>query len=110
MNKINDRIIKVFEIIGMKDIGFSESGKILFKNIMTKFYDSSSNDRIVLDFSKIKIVTYSFLSFSVGYLYNNYDSEFLNKNLTIINMQNEDKKLLKKVISEAKKEFKNKKD
>lgn len=61
---------------------------------------------LTLDFGGIQLMTTAFLNASIGQLYRNHTSEFLNKHLKIINMDPSDFSLLRKVIETAKEYYK----
>ncbi len=87
------RII-VKDLIGT-DLAVSvEDGNILFENIV--FYLKKS-ETIVLDFSKLDLITTAFLNNAFGKLYSEFESETLNKYIKIENIRQGDLLNLKDV-------------
>lgn len=67
-------------------------------------------NKVVLNFTELKIVTPIFLNVCIGSLYGIFDYSFLKHHLEVININQEDIITLKKVISDAKRYFKEKKE
>lgn len=70
----------------------------------------SNNESIILDFKGINLMTTAFLNAAIGQLYSNkkYSSEFLNSNLKLQNVPEQDKALFGMVVKRAKEYFANK--
>lgn len=99
------RTLKIKDIIN-NDIAVStDMGEKVYE-LINGFLEK--NENVVLDFSEIQIMTTAFLNVAIGKLYGNenYNSEFLNKNIEIINVAKEDMLLFKKVVERAKEYFK----
>ena len=94
--------IKIYQEIGNSVAVSPEDGKNLFARI-----DKSLENYLIvtLDFADIDFLTSAFLNTAIGQLYSKYDSSFLQKNLKVENMENEDIILLKKVVETAKEYF-----
>jgi hypothetical protein len=97
--------INLFELIGSDAAVSSEDGEILYKKIIKIF---ENNTIVVLNFHNIKLITTAFLNSAIGQLYNKYDSTYLNNNMEIKNISEDDLEKIKKVIARAKEYFKNK--
>ncbi|MCP9200551.1 STAS-like domain-containing protein [Gramella sp. GC03-9] len=70
----------------------------------------SKKESIILDFKGISLMTTAFLNAAIGQLYSNKDfsSEFLNSNLKLQNVPEQDKALFGMVVKRAKEYFANK--
>lgn len=95
--------INVYERIGGELAISSEGGEIVF-NLLTKAFEQKAE--VTLDFINIQIITPTFLNATMGQLYSKYTSQFLNSHLKVVNLDNYDMELLKKVIENAKVYFK----
>ncbi|MEZ0005247.1 transcriptional regulator [Flavobacterium sp. 28YEA47A] len=84
----------------------TEDGEKVFEEI--DFY-LQKNEKVELDFAGIRIMITAFLNAAIGSLYSKkeYTSAFLNENLKLENVENEDLKLFKDVIKRAKEYFSN---
>lgn len=83
-----------------------DDGSEIFEKINLAF---QNNVIVILDFSKINVLTSTFLNAAIGQLYGTYDSEYLNNSLKIESITKKDSELLLKVINRAKEYFKDKK-
>ena len=102
MEKKNIRIV---DIVGGNAAVSTEDGNDLFKEI-SKFLD---REIIVnLDFTNIDTMTSTFLNAAIGQLYSKYKSEYLQKYLKVLNLEEVDRELLIRVIERAKEYFKDK--
>ncbi|MEC1373395.1 STAS-like domain-containing protein [Heyndrickxia oleronia] len=99
MNKIY-----VKDIINSRIAVSPEKGETLYKFIVNEL---STKKPFYLSFSDVEDTTTAFLNKAIGNLYNNFSSEELNKYLSIIDLDDLDKYLLKKVITRAKVDIKN---
>ena len=82
----------------------TEDGDIVY-NTLCNFL--KKEEKVLLDFNGIFIITTAFLNVAIGKLYGNkeFNSEFLNQNIKIANVAQEDIILFKKVIDRAKEYF-----
>jgi hypothetical protein len=99
--------IVIKELIN-NDIAVStDDGNIVFEKLNAHLLN---DEKVVLDFEGIIIMTTAFLNVAIGKLYSNADfnSEFLNKNIQFINVAKDDFILFKKVVERAKEYFGNK--
>ena len=62
----------------------------------------SDNNKVTIDFAGMKTVLSTFLNNAIGTLYKDYSSEYLNANLKIENLCEDDLFILKRVIKRAK--------
>lgn len=93
------KTIKVFDITGTRAVMDSPDGDKIYQMINEAFLNQ---DNVVLDFDKVDTILSMFLNSAIAPLYNDFDTDFLNKNLTIKNMSDEDKATLKRVNMRAK--------
>lgn len=102
---MNSITLDVSKIVG-SDSGLTPSdGDLLFYQIDKNL---SLNEKVVIDFQNVSILTSAFLNAAIGQLYIKYDSPTLNSNLTIVNLAEENRPLLIKVVERAKQYFKDK--
>ncbi|HEY5124526.1 MAG TPA: STAS-like domain-containing protein [Ignavibacteria bacterium] len=99
-------LLKIKDFINGEKAVSSDDGDILFGRIVEEI---KSGSIVELDFSGIIIMTTAFLNSAIGQLYSIFSSEQLNKSIKLINVENEDKILFKKVIDRAKEFFANRK-
>lgn len=66
-----------------------------------------TNQVVHVDFSDMTTVLSTFLNNAIGTLYKDYTSEFLNENLKIENLSDDDMFILKRVIKRAKEFYEN---
>lgn len=85
----------------------TEDGNSIFQLMNSQF---SIGNKVILNFEGITLMTTAFLNAAIGQLYSNndYSSDFLNKNLELINVQDVDKHLFSMVVKRAKEYFANK--
>jgi hypothetical protein len=103
----NVEIINIKKFINGEKAVSSDDGDILFIKI-----EQLIKEKIIveLDFAEITIMTTAFLNSAIGQLYSEFKSDELNRFIRLINVQEEDALLFKKVISRAKEFFANKDD
>lgn len=104
MEKETKRIL-IADIIGNDTAFTTDDGDRVFQMIKSNF---TSENIVVLDFDKILLLTTAFLNAAIGQLYSEYKSEYLNANLKLANVAEEDKILFLKVIERAKEYFEDK--
>ncbi len=79
-------------------------------NIFELINDSiEKQQKVVLDFSGVSIVTTAFLNAAIGQLYHKFNSDDIIPYLSLSNVEEEDLILFKKVIIRAKQYFSQKK-
>ena len=104
MKEIN---INIFQAVGSGVAVSSEKGDEVFE-LIDKALQKGVN--VILDFSNLKILTTAFLNSAIGQLYSKYTSEKLKETLSLLNIADSDKLLLKKVTDRAKEYFIDKKN
>jgi hypothetical protein len=77
-------------------------GEKVFQQITANF---QINEPVILDFEGIELTITAFLNSSIGKLYGVYTSEQIKQLLDIVNLNNDEKRLLKLVIEKAKERF-----
>ena len=99
------KTINIVDVINDKSaVSQDDGGKVY--DILTRSF--SNNEKVILDFKNVELVTSSFLNAAIGQLYSKYESTFMNENMTIKNINSDDDELLKLVIKRAKEYFKKK--
>lgn len=82
----------------------ASDGKKLFVEIKAHF---DNNDNVELDFNGIILTISAFLNTAIGQLYAYYPQEKIKDLLSVINMDNDDLRILQLVVSQAKVRFEN---
>jgi hypothetical protein len=100
------RHLIVADLIGNDTAVSTDDGDSIFQTIQSAF---KSEQLVNLDFERIHLLTTAFLNAAIGQLYSSYDSIFLNQNLKLSNVADEDKILFLKVVERAKEYFSDKK-
>jgi hypothetical protein len=79
----------------------TEDGDIVY-NKLKNFLQNG--EKVILDFNEVFVITTAFLNVAIGKLYGNieFNSEFLNQNIKITNVEKDDIMLFKKVTDRAK--------
>ena len=102
----NKTIIKVKDFINTDKAVSSDDGDILFLRIQEEI---KAGGIVELDFAEISLLTTAFLNSAIGQLYSVFSSDQLNRYVKLLNVEDEDKVIFKKVISRAKEFFANRK-
>lgn len=90
--------------IKISDILFSNSSmteKERTEKLYNDLIQNIQNEEIILDFSDTGVITTAFFNDTIGKLFLNLELNPILKNLKIINIKNDDAKLLKVVIDLA---------
>lgn len=69
-----------------------------------------NKEKVEVDFSKITMVVSSFLNAAIGKLYGKYDEQFINENVKMIGLCEDDMELLNDIVIPNAKSFFEKKD
>lgn len=91
-------VIRIIEIVSDRATDMKQGDQI-YKMITEQF---SKNNKVTIDFAGMKTVLSTFLNNAIGTLYKDYSSEYLNANLKIENLCEDDLFILKRVIKRAK--------
>lgn len=94
----------------MHVVKFCEVGRVLGtraagKKIREKIISMFDNDKIVLDFSEVDIISNSFADECIGKMIAEYGIEFVKSKTTFKNVNNETVIVIKKVISDRLKDI-----
>lgn len=95
--------IKILELVGDRATDMKQGDEI-YKLIVQGF---QNKEKVYVDFEGLTTVLSTFLNNAIGTLYKDYESEFLNANLNIINLCDDDMFILRRVIKRAKDFYKN---
>ncbi len=90
--------IIVLEIIGDRATDMKQGDQIY--NLIKESFDKGK--KVELDFAGMITVLSTFLNNAIGTLYKDYTSDFLNANLKIVNLNEDDMFILRRVIKRAK--------
>ncbi|PIU19046.1 MAG: hypothetical protein COT16_00335 [Elusimicrobia bacterium CG08_land_8_20_14_0_20_44_26] len=99
--------INTFGEIGSTMCISTEDGEKIF-SIIKKAFDK--NITVEISFLNIEMITSAFLNAAIGQLYGKYEEKFIQQHLSVKDMADEDKFLLKRVVVRAKDYFANKKN
>jgi len=99
--------IDVSNIIDKELATFVDDGILLHKEIK-KYLDK--NEKVIVDFSNIKMVISSFLNAAIGKLYGDFQYNFIENNLEIIGLDEDDEELLNDIVIPNAKSFFEKKE
>lgn len=97
--------IRIVDYVGDRATDMKQGDEI-YNLIIAGF---SKNEIVDIDFSGMTTILSTFLNNAIGKLYKDYDSEFLNKNLKIQNLNDDDMFILRKVAKRAKEFYANQK-
>jgi len=99
------KIIPVYDLINTKFAVSPDDGQIVY-NVIKKGLD---NEKVLnLSFENLKLVDTSFLNVAIGQLLSEYTKEFIEKNISYSNIEENDEKQIQAVIDNAITYFKNK--
>ena len=104
MKKVN---INIFGEIGNKMCVSTEDGEKIY-SLIKKAFDKKIS--VEISFLNIEIITSAFLNAAIGQLYGKYEESFIKKHLSVKDIMDEDKFLLKRVIERAKEYFADKRN
>ncbi|MDR3328126.1 MAG: STAS-like domain-containing protein [Prevotellaceae bacterium] len=97
--------INVTNVIGDVYGVEAEEGQKVYDLIKKAF---AENRKVVLSFLNIEILTTAFLNTSIGQLYKDFSEETIKKNLSVENISESGKVILKRVVGTAKLFYKDK--
>lgn len=96
--------LSIYSIIGDSLCVASEDGEKVFEQIKKAF---SNRKSVNISFLNTEMLTSAFLNTAIGKLYGEFDEERIKNNLSVSDISNEDKLLLKRVVDTAKAYYKN---
>lgn len=100
MNKIK---ISIYAITGDSFCVAAEDGEKVFEQIKKGF---SEGKKIDVSFLNVEMLTSAFLNTAIGKLYGEFDDKKIKDNLSVSDISDEDKLLLKRVVDTAKAYYK----
>jgi len=96
--------ISAYNVVGNAFCVEADDGQRLFDLIKKGLNEEK---RIILSFKNVEMLTSAFLNTAIGQLYRDYEEEIIKQHLTTQYLSDDDKVLLKRVISTAKIYYKN---
>ncbi len=96
-------IIKVFEVVGNELCVASEDGQKVHDQIASTLREGRA---VKLSFLNVESLTSAFLNAAIGQLYGEFTEEKIRAGLSVIDMEQDDLVLLKRVVDTAKEYFK----
>lgn len=103
---MNEIEVNVYSIVGNSFCVDAEDGEKVFE-VLKKILEQ--NNSAVITFLNVEMLTSAFLNTAIGRLYGVFDYDLLKKRLSLKDISDDDKLLLKKVTDTAKAYYKNKK-
>jgi hypothetical protein len=97
--------LKIYDIVGGSIWVAAEDGQKVYEKIKAAF---DANHAIDLSFAQRENLITAFLNASIGQLYTGeYSDEFLSKNLSFVEIEDDDRDLLQRAVNNAKRYFSN---
>jgi hypothetical protein len=103
-NKIT---VRIFDIVGGPLCVSAEDGQKVYEKLVPLVREGH---KVALSFDQIEIMISSFLNAAIGQLYEEFTEEQVREQLTVMDMDQEDLTLLKRVVENAKAYFRNPKE
>ena len=100
-------LIKVIDVIGKDICVSSEDGEKLHEQIKLSL---QKDDTTEISFSGIKMIISVFLNTAIGQLYGEFSEDEIRKKLKVNDIEQEDVELLGRVVTNAKRYYKNSKE
>ena len=94
----------VYQIVGSEICVEADDGKKVF-DVISEFI--KNNQKIVLSFLNVTMITSAFLNMAIGLLYKDFSEQAVKDNLKVEDISSTDKLLLKRVVDNAKLYYKN---
>ncbi len=101
MNKIK---LSVYAIIGDSFGVSAEDGEKVFERVKKALIE---NKNVNLSFLNVEMLTSAFLNTAIGKLYGEFDAEKIKNSLSVSDISDDDKLLLKRVVDTAKAYYSN---
>jgi len=98
--------LNIYSIVGNSFCVDAEDGERVF-DVLKKILEQ--NNKAIISFLNVEILTSAFLNTAVGRLYGVFDYEKIKTSLSVKDISDDDRLLLKKVTDTAKAYYKNKK-
>lgn len=98
--------VNIYSIVGNSFCVDAEDGEKIFE-VLKKILEQ--NNKAVISFLNVEMLTSAFLNTAVGRLYGQFNQEKIKENLSVKEISDDDKLLLKKVTDTAKAYYKDSK-
>lgn len=95
--------INLFEVVGSPFCIASGDGQKVYDRLSAALYREQP---VSLSFLNVSTLTSAFLNAAVGQLYGNFDENQIRQFLTAVDIEPDDKELLRRVVESAKRFFK----
>lgn len=92
-----EKVIKVFDIVGIDVIGSRSNGETLRNMIFSTI--TKEKKKVVLDFENIRVITHSFADELLGIFVREFGKNFVKENIRVVNASENIKKTLNVVIN-----------
>lgn len=102
-NNTSEKVIKIFDIVGIDMLGSRVQGEILRNMIFSVI--TKEKKKVVLDFENIRIITHSFADELLGIFVREFGINFMKENIRVVNANENIKKLLNAVVNYSQKIF-----
>ncbi|WP_420576740.1 STAS-like domain-containing protein [Ekhidna sp.] len=101
---MSNTILNIEEIIGGTKAISSEDGDLVFNKVKPLL---EKGEAVSIDFENIELIVSTFLNASVGQLYGSFSSDYIKDHFSVLNMVDDDLRILQKVVTRAKQYFAN---
>ncbi len=95
-------VIMVFEVVGSGICVSSDDGQKVHDRIAAALRE---NIRIIISFQNVESLTSAFLNAAIGQLYGEFSEVLIRAGVSVVEMEQEDLALLKRVVEMAKEYF-----
>ena len=95
--------ISIFEIVGSRLCVASSDGQKVYDRLATAL---AANRCIILSFHNVATLTSAFLNAAIGQLYGSFSEDQIRSQLKVVDVEQDDLALLKRVVDTAKLYFK----
>ena len=94
--------ISMFEVVGSSFCVASGDGQKVYERLSAAI---AQDQPVSLSFKNVSVLTSAFLNVAVGQLYGKFDGKQIRQNLKVVDIEPDDKALLKRVVDSAKRYF-----
>ena len=95
--------LSIFEIVGSRLCVASSDGQKVYNRLATAL---TADRRVILSFHNVATLTSAFLNAAIGQLYGSFSEEHIRSKLNVVDVEQDDLALLKRVVETAKLYFK----
>ena len=96
--------IQVYEVVGSSSCVSADDGQLVHDQIAAALRRERG---VILSFLNVNSLTSAFLNPAIGQLYGEFSEEQIREYLSVVDMENDDLGLLKRVVDTAKRYFAN---